>query len=127
MPMVTPDRRINKWEIKVSPDTIKEHFANQKSNMRVYFSRAAEYFYEKEMRTKQVLDGQGVLPSLYPMYYNFTREIARKIIYVGLGGGTLLDEVSIIKAKWLTRGLDATILDMIIREVFGTQTPPTGP
>ncbi len=123
MPIRPPDRRITKWDFKVNPEIIKEHFANQKSLMRTYYQAAAEYFYDKEERTKAVLDNEGVLPSLYPMYYHFAREVGKKIYYVGLGGRTLTDEVSIIKSKWIARGLDDAILTRILMDVFGILMP----
>lgn len=126
MPLKPPDRRINKWDIKVDADVIKQTILRHKNIMKTYYTAAAEYFYDKEVRTKAILDENGVLPSLYPMYYNFTREIGRKIYYVGLGGATLLSEALIIKAKWTSRGLDETILNLILVNVFGI-LPPAGP
>lgn len=125
MPIRPPDRRISKWDFKVNPDTIKEHFVNQKDLMHIYYTAAAEYFCDKEERTKTVLDSEGVVPSYYPMYYNFAREVGRKVYYVGLGGQALLREVNIAKTKWVSRGLDGDILDRILLEVFGITLPPT--
>lgn len=119
MGIVPPNRRITKWDIKVNPDTIKNHFQRQKPLMRTYYSTAAEYFADKEERTKSILDNQGVLPSVYSMYYNFTREIARKIYYVGLAGQTLIDEARFIMEKWQRRGLDGPILKRILLDIFG--------
>ncbi len=126
MPIRPPDRRINKWDVKLKGEVIKDFLSRHKPTMRTYYTAAAEYFYDKEVKTKAILDGQGVLPSLYPMYYHFTREVGRKIYYVGLGGTALFDEVSLIRSKWVARGLDGTILDTILLEVFGI-LPTAGP
>lgn len=124
MGIVSPNRRITKWDIKVNPDVIKSHFQRQKQLMRTYYSVAAEYFADKEAKTKSILDNQGVLPSVYCMYYHFTREVGKKIYYVGLSGPTLINEVKFIMEKWQKRGLDEVVMKAILFGVYGISLTP---
>ncbi|MDW8114745.1 MAG: hypothetical protein RMJ34_07440 [candidate division WOR-3 bacterium] len=119
----TPDRRIDKWNVKLDADTIKEHYLNQKPVMRTYFSDAARYFYDIETRTKAILDQNNITMSFYPMYYCFAREVGKKVRYVGYGGESLFTELSLIISKWVARGLATLILNQILREVFGISIP----
>ncbi|MCX7836954.1 MAG: hypothetical protein N2323_03230 [candidate division WOR-3 bacterium] len=116
---VSPDRRIIKWDIKLEPDTIKEHFQNQKPVMRTYYTDFVRYMYNVELRTKEVLDSEGVRMSYYPMYYNFSRQVAKKLKYTELGGEVLFSELRGIMGIWVARGLSSLILIRILRDVFG--------
>lgn len=117
--MRTPDRMISNYDIKVNPEIIKEHFANQKQVMKTYYSDACNWFYDKLIRTKQILDANGVLIGGYSMYYHFTRQVGKKIKTVGLAGSSLYNEIAGIKSLWERRGLDPDILEAILRDVFG--------
>lgn len=126
--MIVPsDRRINKYDIKLNPDTIKAHFQNQKPVMKNYFSDYARYFSDIEERTKAILDSNAVKMSVYPMYYSFARQVGKKVRNVGLGGDVLFSEIDIIKSIWTHRGLNETILEQILRDVFGIAIPITQP
>ncbi|MCS7250798.1 MAG: hypothetical protein NZ608_07795, partial [candidate division WOR-3 bacterium] len=72
-----------------------------------------------ETRTKAILDGQGVLMSQYPMYYNFARQVGNKIKYTGYAGSCLYTEIDALIYTWEKRGLDGVILRKILLDVFG--------
>jgi hypothetical protein len=123
---INPNRRVNKYISKVDPEVIKDHFTNLKPSMVEQVSNVFPVLYNIEVATKTILDQSGALMSQYPFYLAFARQVWKKIYKTRLGGQTLYTEIDIIKNAWRTRGLDPTILNNILRDVFGILPPPSG-
>jgi hypothetical protein len=123
---INPNRRINKYISKVDPEVIKDHFTNLKSSMVEQVSNIFPALYDIEVATKTILDQSGTLMAQYPFYLAFARQVWKKVYKTRLGGSTLLSEIDILKSIWRTRGLDPTILNNILRDVFGILPPPPG-
>ena len=123
---ISPDRRINKYIAKVDPETIKAHFQALKPSMVEQISNLFPSLYQMEVAVKTVLDANAVPMSIYPMYISFARQVWKLINKTRIGGAALDNEVNILLHVWTSRGLDATVLNQILRDVFG-YLPPAGP
>jgi hypothetical protein len=123
---INPNRRINKYISKVDPEVIKDHFTNLKSSMVEQVSNVFPALYNIEVATKTILDQAGTPMAQYPFYLAFARQVWKKIYKTRLGGQALHTEIDIIKNAWRTRGLDPTIINNILRDVFGILPPPVG-
>ena len=103
------DKRISKFEKKISGDRRKLLYDSQRKNM-IDLEIRAEMDMEKiEIQIKRMAQGY---PALHlPYYIIFAKEIyAKKRKFTGR---TLINELEILDDKWEKRGLDPALLEEI--------------
>lgn len=115
-------RRIDKWDLKLTGDSLSAKVANLKPMMKSQIEAEFPALVEVENEVKIILGDVGISSSLNPPYLNFARETYR--LSKRLLGKQLLREVDAMMAKWIARGFDKDILERIRNTVF-TLTGPT--
>jgi hypothetical protein len=124
--MRNADIRINKYFKKMSGGHLGHIFKNQLTQMAQNYADWTNEVVEIENMVKSILDNQGVIISLYPMYLCFARELLS--LKKRFSSNVLFDRADLIVAKWSNAGLDPTILETIRREIFTiAQVPPSQP
>lgn len=108
--------RIKKYEQKFDPTVVSARFTALKDmavdQVEVRFSDLASL----EETVKTTISDKITNPMDVPQYLNVAREIWKKA--QTHTGKVLVSEANIIKAKWVARGLDASIIDLIL-DLFG--------
>ena len=77
-----------------------------------------------EDSVRSVLNGQNIATIYYPFYFAFARQVwAMK--QKGIDGDSLRTATAALIAKWVSRGLTQTVLELIRDAVFAIGEPPT--
>jgi len=82
------------------------------------FAAQIEALYPKLIATENVLNDNGVFGLLRPAYYNFAR-MEYALIRAGLAGAVLVTRLNVEKARLVSSGLAAAIMEAISLTVFG--------
>ena len=113
------ERRISKYEKKISGDLAKERYDSEKKEMvrleRKYFAEAVDI----ELKIKGMLSNVGSLAIIY--YIIFAKELI-KIIKTH-SSSTQLKEAEILQEKWKRRGLNSENLIKIKQLLIPSYTP----
>ena len=99
-----PVRRIAKWNAKFDTTRVKATLDDMRPAMLANLTAVFPLLTAMELQVKQVCDGSGVPTIQYPFYLNFGRQIwalTRKEV----SGESLAQEVAVLTAKWVARGL----------------------
>ena len=109
--------RFKKWSSKFDADTIRSRITQVQSLANDLAQEQFANLVAIEEQVKPTLHDLGVPSIQVPFYLNVAREIYSAM--TRHTGKTLEIEVKAIKAKWLTRGLDPSIVDEVIKIVVG--------
>ena len=117
MPYRDEEIRTRKYDLAILPDNISAKFASLKPLMQdLQEARQAEIV-TIEVCCREKLDDAGIMGNFRVMYLNFVRAL-----YRGSGsqsGNALAKIVTAEKAKFVSYGLDATLLDSVALCVVG--------
>ncbi len=116
------NERIEKYTQKLDPDITKSRLEVQQTTMVRHFSNKTGLFYDIEVETKQVLDGQNVPTIFYPFYLAFARELLKKRL-AGFSGASMAAETQVLLSKWTGRTLVQSVLEAIRDDVFDISAP----
>jgi hypothetical protein len=120
--MPDPTRRIEKWDAKFDTAAIKATLDKMRPKMLTNASNAFVSLALMETQVKQVCDGAGVPTIAYPFYLCFGREVW-SLLRKEMSGESMADECAILIAKWVSRGLQAPVLQAIRSDVFNVPAP----
>ena len=101
--------RVDRWRAKLSGDVRKQRYDSQKVFMVTQEAKATRDLVRIEEEIKIFADHEPI--TLLPYYIIFGKEIYSK--QNKFKAQTLLNEVEILQAKWISRGLNWQILDCI--------------
>jgi len=119
---VDPTKRIAKWNAKFDTERVKETLDDLRPGMAARVQAVFPLLVAMETQVKQVLDGQGVPIIQYPFYLSFGREVWR-LLRQELSGESLKQEVAVLVAKWVARGLELPVLQAVRDDVFNIGAP----
>uniref|UniRef100_A0A7C4CCJ8 Uncharacterized protein n=1 Tax=candidate division WOR-3 bacterium TaxID=2052148 RepID=A0A7C4CCJ8_UNCW3 len=117
-----PTKRIAKWNAKFDTERVKETLDDLRPGMAARVQAVFPLLVAMETQVKQVLDGQGVPIIQYPFYLSFGREVWR-LLRQELSGESLKQEVAVLVAKWVARGLELPVLQAVRDDVFNIGAP----
>ncbi len=110
--------RIQKYDLKVDPEHIKDNFVALKPAM---VTAETSVFMDQEALeglTRATLSTEtGVHTIQYPSYHAYVKEIGR-ISHHFRGGSAMMAEVKITVEKWTARGLNAGTLAKLALDIF---------
>jgi len=113
------ETRSAKYNAKYDPTTVGLKVAARLPGMKSGFQAAIEALVPIEQQIQGILnDAEGVPIIQYPFYLSFGREIWGRTRR-GIAGPTLDEVTQIMADKWVTWGLDCSILATIALNVFG--------
>jgi len=110
--------RLEKFKAKLNGDTRKQRIDAQKPQMIKLYANETEHLIEVEKKVKIITNGESTI--YIPYYIIFGKEIYKKQKI--FKQQTLLNEVEILQAKWIKRGLKFLILDKI-KKLFVQEYP----
>jgi len=120
--MVRSDEQRSKaYKRKLNGDVIRNRINNERKRM---IAEETDYFIsaaETERMVKTFLSGTSSLNLVY--YIIFAKEI-QSVVRTHIAGPTVLEEMEILQNKWITRGLDGTLLDGIKKMIVPNYMPP---
>ncbi len=121
MPVRTTLRRIQKFEAKYDPETIRNAIEKQRDGIiEQQWVKQAEL--EKiENLTKVILGEENVPTPLIPAYLNYARQIWK--IRNKFSAEILKTEADIMLYKWTRRSLQEPVLIRIRNEIFTLEAP----
>lgn len=109
--------RYKKWSAKFDPDTIRSRFGQVSDIAKDQAQEQFANLVNNEEAVKSLLNSMGVSVMTIPFYLNVMREIYRAM--TRHTDKTLANECQVIKAKWVARGLDPSVIDQIISIMVG--------
>jgi len=111
------DKRTTNYDLSVIPDNVRAKFDARKSQMVKGQQEAQSELVDIETKIREKLDDYGVLANFRVPYLNFGRALFRA---KGHNSGIALRKIATAeKAKFVSYGLDPTILDEIVYIVTG--------
>ncbi len=117
-----PAQRIAKWNAKFNTERIKAVLDDSRERMYMNVQSVFPMITAMEIQVKQALDALGVTTSFYGLYLCFGREVW-SLQRRGISGESLAVEVAVLVAKWTSRGLSQTALEIIRTQVFNVSAP----
>jgi len=111
------DKRTTNYDLSVIPDNVRAKFDARKEQMVKGQQEAQSDIVDIETKVREKLDDAGILANFRVPYLNFARALYRA---KGHNSGIALRKVATAeKAKFVSYGLDPSILDEIIYIVVG--------
>lgn len=107
------DNRLAKYTAKFDPTVHSARSTAIKTFAQTEFGVAASVYADLEARIKALIEASVPSPTLMPFYLAAAREVTSK--GNKYGGMVLFNEAQVVKAKWVARGLDSTLLDDILQ------------
>ena len=117
-----PSKRIANWDAKFNTERIKSTLDDLRPAMLSHVQAVFPLIASMETQVKQTLDGEGVSITDYPFYLDFGREVWH-LQRIEVSGESLAQEVALLIAKWVARGLDQTVLEKVRTDVFNVSAP----
>jgi len=115
-------KRIARWNAKYNTERIKETLDALRPDMYTAVQAVFPLLSSMETQVKQVCDIQGVSIKDYPFYLDFGREVWH-LQRIEVSGNALAEEVAVLVAKWVGRGLTQAVLEAIRFGVFNVSAP----
>jgi hypothetical protein len=105
--------RARKFEGKMDPDAVRSRFSALKEDMvEQTLQRQSELVsLEKDLKN-QIIEPQGVSTILIPQYLNVGRQLWS--LSGRFTGATFQNEATLIAQKWVSRGLEKDIVNLIL-------------
>jgi protein-disulfide isomerase len=117
LPYRTDVIRVRKYELGVIPDNVRAKFAALLPLMVDEQEEQQARLVATELAVREVLDANGIVGVMRVPYLNFARALFRA--KGSQTGAALRKQATAEKAKSVSLGLDASILDAIIYKVIG--------
>lgn len=120
--MIDPTKRIDKWDAKFDTTAVKATLDKIRPKMLQNMSAVTPMITAMEISVKQVCDTAGATVIQLPFYLCFGREMwamTRKEI----SGEAAAVEAATLIAKWVSRGLEQPVLEVIRTGVFNVSAP----
>jgi hypothetical protein len=120
--MIDPTKRIENWDAKFDTAAIKATLDKKRPKMLASFGAVTPMITAMELQVKQVCDLEGATVIQLPFYLCFGREMwamTRKEI----SGEAAAVEAATLIAKWVSRGLIQSVLQIIRTGVFNVAAP----
>ncbi len=121
MPVRSSLRRIQKFQAKYGPESIKNAIERQLDAIIEQQTYTQAQLEKVENLTKVILDEENVPTPLIPAYLNFARQIWR--IRNKFSAEILKTEVDIALYKWTRRSLQENVLIRIRNQIFTLEAP----
>ena len=119
---IDPTKRLNNWNEKYNLERVNAILTAKRPSMLQNMSAVLPLMAAMEIEVKQTCDASGVPTIQYPFYLCFGREmwaLTRKEI----SGESMSLEAATLIAKWVSRGLEQTVLQAIRSQVFNVPAP----
>ena len=120
--MIDPTKRIENWDAMFDTAVIKATLDKKRPKMLANISAVIPMITAMELQVKQVCDLEGATVIQLPFYLCFGREMwamTRKEI----SGEAAAVEAATLIAKWVSRGLTQSVLQIIRTGVFNVSAP----
>ena len=117
-----PTRAIAKYYAKASPARTIAVVTPLVTGMKVNAAVVFEQIITMEQQVRQTLNASGVSVIQYPFFLCFGRQIWSKI-RKGMAGESLAEEVALLLASWVARGLSQAVLQAVRTDVFNVSAP----
>ena len=121
--MSDPVKRVSAWMRKYNIERVKATLEELKPEMAQRYQAAVADLYAMEMKTKEVLNAQGVQTILYISYLNFSRQLFKLSRKRKVSGESMQLAAQVLLDKWKARGCDPKVLALIRTEVYDIEAP----
>ena len=112
------DKRTQNYDLAVIPDNVRAKFDARKTAMVNGQQEAQAELVALEESVREILDNYGIIANFRVMYLNYARALFRA---KGHNSGLALRKIAAAeKAKFLSYGLDPTVLDEITTVAIGS-------
>lgn len=112
-------KRVERFRSKISGENRKKRIDTQRNFMIAGEEKHTNNLVKIEIEIKKIVNGQPI--SLLPYYIIFGKEIYRRKNL--MNSQSLINEVQTLEQKWLARGLDFNLLNLIkIKYIEGFET-----
>ncbi len=116
-------RRIERWQKKYSPAQAKATLDLLQDGMRQRYEAATVAMTAMEIKTKEVLNQQGVHTTNYVPYLSYARQLWKLSRQQLISGESFKMASQVLLEKWASRGQDPDVLDAIRKDVFASDGP----
>jgi hypothetical protein len=119
---IDPTKRIANWNEKYNVERVTAILTEKRPAMLQNVSSVVPLMTAMELQVKQTCDAQGAPTIQYPFYLCFGREMW-KLTRQDISGESMAQAAATLIAKWVSRGLQQTLLEAIRSEVFNVPAP----
>lgn len=116
-------RRIERWQKKYSPAQAKATLDLLQEGMRQRYEAATVAMTAMELKTKEVLNQQGVHTTNYVPYLSYARQLWKLSRQQNISGESFKMASQVLLEKWAARGQNPDVLDAIRKGVFASDGP----
>ncbi|HTW91015.1 MAG TPA: hypothetical protein VMH22_04840 [bacterium] len=116
-------RRIERWQKKYSPAQAKATLDLLQEGMKQRYEAATIAMTAMELKTKEVLNQQGVHTTNYVPYLSYARQLWKLSRQQNISGESFKMASQVLLEKWAARGQDPDVLDAIRKDVFASDGP----
>jgi hypothetical protein len=116
-------RRIERWQKKYSPAQAKATLDLLQEGMRQRYEAATIAMTAMELKTKEVLNQQGVHTTNYVPYLSYARQLWKLSRQQNISGESFKMASQVLLEKWAARGQNPDVLDAIRKGVFASDGP----
>ena len=116
-------RRIERWQKKYSPAQAKATLDLLQEGMRQRYEAATVAMVAMELKTKEVLNQQGVHTTNYVPYLSYARQLWKLSRQQNISGESFKMASQVLLEKWAARGQNPDVLDAIRKGVFASDGP----
>ena len=116
-------RRIERWQKKCSPAQARATLDLLQEGMRQRYEAATIAMTAMELKTKEVLNQQGVHTTNYVPYLSYARQLWKLTRQQNISGESFKMASQVLLEKWAARGQDPDVLDAIRKDVFASDGP----
>jgi len=116
-------KRIERWQKKYSPAQTKATLDLLQEGMRQSYEAATVAMAAMELKTKEVLNQQGVHTTNYVPYLSYARQLWKLTRQQNISGESFKMASQVLLEKWAARGQDPDVLAAIRHDVFAAEAP----
>ena len=116
-------RRIERWQKKYSPAQAKATLDQLQEGMRQRYEAATVAMTAMELKTKEVLNQQGVHATNYVPYLSYARQLWKLSRQQLISGESFKMASQVLLEKWAARGQNPDVLAAIRKDVFASDGP----
>jgi len=117
-----PTKRTENWDKKYNVERIAATLTDKRPKMLEHINSVFPLIAAMELQVRQTCDASGVPTIQYPFYLCFGREVWA-LTRREISGESLAQEVAVLIAKWVARGLTQSVLQAIRSDVFNVGAP----
>ena len=104
--------RARKFQGKVDPDAVRSRFAALKEDMVEQTAQRQAELVSLEQDIKNIIEPYGVPTIFIPQYLNVGRQLWS--LSGKFTGQTFKNEATLVAQKWVSRGLDKNLVNLIL-------------